>query len=64
MQNIVKMTAFLTHFDYIETYRKVRDEFIQEPFLPIPPFSSIVMVNKTKSAGSKCILLIEFYLIA
>ena len=36
MQNIVKMTTFLTHFDYIETYRKVRDEFIQEPFSPNP----------------------------
>jgi hypothetical protein len=28
------MTAFLTHFDYIETYRKFRDEFMQEPFSP------------------------------
>ena len=34
IQNIVKMTAFLTHFDYIETYRKFRDEFMQEPFSP------------------------------
>lgn len=34
LQNIVKMTTFLTHFDYIETYRKVRDEFFHEPYPP------------------------------
>jgi len=34
IENIVKMTTFLTHFDYIETYRNVRDEFIQEPYPP------------------------------
>ena len=34
MQNIVKMTTLLTHYDYIETYRSVRDEFFQEPYPP------------------------------
>ena len=32
MQNIAKMTTFLTHYNYIETYRSVRDEFFQEPY--------------------------------
>ena len=32
LQNIAKMTTFLTHYDYIETYRSVRDEFFQEPY--------------------------------
>ena len=41
MQNVVKMTTFLTHFDYIETYRKIRDEFIQEPFPP----NTLLIVN-------------------
>jgi reactive intermediate/imine deaminase len=34
MQNIVKMTTLLTHYDYIETYRSVRDEFFEEPYPP------------------------------
>ena len=34
MQNIVKMTTLLTHYDYVETYRGVRDEFFQEPYPP------------------------------
>jgi reactive intermediate/imine deaminase len=34
MQNIVKMTTLLTHYDYIETYRSVREAFFQEPFPP------------------------------
>ena len=41
IQNIVKMTTFLTHFDYIEIYRKVRDEFIQEPYPP----NTLLIVN-------------------
>jgi 2-iminobutanoate/2-iminopropanoate deaminase len=32
LRNIVKMTTFLTHYNYIETYRNVRDEFFQEPY--------------------------------
>lgn len=46
IQNIVKMTTFLTHFDYIETYRKVRDEFIQEPFPP----NTLLIVNSLAMA--------------
>jgi enamine deaminase RidA (YjgF/YER057c/UK114 family) len=34
MQNIVKMITLLTHYDYVETYRSVRDEFFQEPYPP------------------------------
>ncbi len=32
LNNIVKLTTFLTHFNYRETYRKVRKEFLQEPY--------------------------------
>lgn len=32
MQNIVKMTTFFTHYNYIETFRSVRDAFFQEPY--------------------------------
>ena len=32
--NIVKMTTFLTHYNYIETYRSVRNEYFSEPFPP------------------------------
>jgi len=34
LQHIVKMTTFLTHYSYIETYRSVRNEFFSEPFPP------------------------------
>ena len=34
LQNIVKMTTFLTHYDYIETYRSVRNEYFPEPCPP------------------------------
>jgi enamine deaminase RidA (YjgF/YER057c/UK114 family) len=34
IQSIVKMTTLLTHYNYIETYRSVRDEFFQEPHPP------------------------------
>jgi enamine deaminase RidA (YjgF/YER057c/UK114 family) len=34
LQNIVKMTTFITHFDYLKTYRNVRSEFFEEPFPP------------------------------
>jgi hypothetical protein len=56
IQNIVKMNAFLAHFDYIETYRKVRDEFIQELFSPNPAVFKHCDGKQKKSAGSKCIL--------
>ena len=32
LRNIAKMTVFLTHYNYIETFRSVRDEFFQEPY--------------------------------
>ncbi|MBW1960337.1 MAG: RidA family protein [Deltaproteobacteria bacterium] len=32
--NIVKMTTFLTHHNYVETYRRVRNEFFSDPFPP------------------------------
>ena len=34
LQNIVKKTTFLTHYSYIETYRKVRNEYFPEPCPP------------------------------
>ena len=34
LQNIVKMTTFLTHYNYIETYRRVRNEYFAEPCPP------------------------------
>ena len=34
LQNIVKMTTFLTHYNYIETFRSVRNEYFSEPFPP------------------------------
>ena len=34
LQNIVKMTTFLTHYNNIETYRSVRNRYFSEPFPP------------------------------
>ena len=34
LNNIVKMTTFLTHYNYIETYRSVRNEYFAEPCPP------------------------------
>jgi enamine deaminase RidA (YjgF/YER057c/UK114 family) len=34
LNNIVKMTTFLTHYNYIETYRNVRNEYFSEPCPP------------------------------
>lgn len=34
LQNIVKMTTFLTHYNYIEKYRSVRNEYFPEPCPP------------------------------
>ena len=34
LQNIVKMTTFLIHYSYIETYRSVRNEYFPEPCPP------------------------------
>ena len=40
LQNIVKMTIFLTHFSYIDAYRNVRDEFFP---VPGPPNTLLVV---------------------
>ena len=34
VKNIVKMTTFLTHHNYVEVYRRVRNEFFSDPFPP------------------------------
>jgi enamine deaminase RidA (YjgF/YER057c/UK114 family) len=34
LKNIVKMTTFLTHYSYIETYRSIRSQYFQEPCPP------------------------------
>jgi enamine deaminase RidA (YjgF/YER057c/UK114 family) len=34
LQSIVKMSTFLTHYNYIETYRSVRNEYFSEPYPP------------------------------
>jgi enamine deaminase RidA (YjgF/YER057c/UK114 family) len=34
LQNIVKKTTFLTHYSYIDTYRRVRSEYFPEPCPP------------------------------
>ena len=34
LQNIVKMTTYLTHSSYIEGYRSARNKYFSEPFPP------------------------------
>ncbi len=34
LHNIVKMTTFLTHYNSIEGYRKIREEYFTEPCPP------------------------------
>ena len=34
LADIVKMTTFLTHYDYLEGYRAVRNEFFSDPMPP------------------------------
>ena len=34
LQNMVKLTTFLTHYGYLEAYRKVRGEYFPEPCPP------------------------------
>ena len=41
LQNIVKMTTFLTHYSYIETFRSVRNEYLSDPFPP----NTLLIVN-------------------
>jgi enamine deaminase RidA (YjgF/YER057c/UK114 family) len=40
LRNIVKMTTFLTHYGHVEGFRKVRNEFFQEP---MPPNTLVVI---------------------
>ena len=34
LNHIVKMTTFLTHYNYVETYRSVRNQYFPEPCPP------------------------------
>ena len=34
LQNIVKMTTLLTHYNYIGAYRNARNEYFSDPFPP------------------------------
>ena len=45
LNHIVKLTTFLTHFAYRETYREVRKEFLQEPF----PTNTLLIVESLAS---------------
>jgi reactive intermediate/imine deaminase len=45
LKNIVKATTFLTHFGYVEDYRRIRKEFIQEPF----PAHTLLVVESLAS---------------
>ena len=40
--NIVKMTTFLTDFNYIDTFRSVRNEFFSEP---LPPNTLLIITS-------------------
>ena len=41
LRNIVKMTTFLTHYGHVESFRKVRNEFFQEPM----PANTLVVIT-------------------
>jgi 2-iminobutanoate/2-iminopropanoate deaminase len=45
LKNIVKMTTFLTHFGYSESFRRVRGEFFKDPFPP----NTLVIVESLAS---------------
>ena len=45
LNNIAKLTTFLTHPSYRETYRKVRQEFLQEPL----PANTLLIVESLAS---------------
>lgn len=34
LKNVVKLTTILTHYGYMDGYRKIRNEFFEEPFPP------------------------------
>jgi len=42
LRNIVKMTTFLTHYGHVENFRKIRNEFFQEP---MPPNTLVVITS-------------------
>jgi 2-iminobutanoate/2-iminopropanoate deaminase len=42
LKNIVKMTTFLTHYGHVEGFRKIRNEFFQEP---MPPNTLVVITS-------------------
>ena len=45
LNNIAKITTFLTHPSYREAYRKVRQEFLQEPL----PANTLLIVESLAS---------------
>ncbi len=45
VKNIVKMTTFLTHHNYVEAYRRVRNEFFSDPFPP----NTLLMIESLAS---------------
>ncbi len=45
LNNIAKLTTFLTHPSYREAYRKVRQEFLQEPL----PANTLLIVESLAS---------------
>jgi enamine deaminase RidA (YjgF/YER057c/UK114 family) len=48
LNNIVKMTTFLTHYNYIETYRNVRNEYFSEP---CPPNTLLIIESWIRIKG-------------
>ena len=45
LDNIAKLTTLLTHHGYRDTYRKVRQEFFQDP----PPANTLMIVESLAS---------------
>jgi len=45
MKNIVKTTTILTHYGYMESYRKIRDEFLGD----IMPPNTLLMIESLAS---------------
>jgi len=45
LNNIVKLTTFLTHFNYREMYRQVRKGFLREPY----PANTLLIVESLAS---------------
>lgn len=47
LENIVKMTTYLTHPDYIEPYREVRNTYFSDP---MPP-NTLVVISSLADPG-------------